>query len=141
MQRVCMDTIKGLGLEGGTESPLFATNNQWHDFRFVMFAGSTDANWHECEIEIPSFSAVVNFVFSSADKNAWDNSNGKDYHTAVVNALDRDMLAAALLEEMQSSSAEEVAAPCTVICCEYTVTKHSHLCRWQRRRSIAGGWL
>ena len=50
-------------------------------------------DWVTCEVDIPQFAGVVDFVFSNLDKTIWDNFDGNDYHTEVQGRLTSSDLA------------------------------------------------
>jgi hypothetical protein len=44
------------------------------------------SDWWSCVVDVPPSALVLNFVFSTKDRSAWDNNNNKDFHTKVLGA-------------------------------------------------------
>lgn len=61
--------------------------------------------WVGVLVDVPKHVAVLDFVFSDAKEEMWDNNNGQDFHTAIENPLSNDELVVAAFEAMRAETA------------------------------------
>lgn len=85
MSPVPAEELKALGL----------TNNPQH------------TEWLGVLVDVPKHVAVLDFVFSDAKEELWDNNKGEDFHTAVEKPLSNEDLLVAAFEAMRTATAEE----------------------------------
>ena len=66
--------------------------------------GGAEAEWWGAWVDIPLSAYVLNFVFSNKERDAWDNSEGKDFHTLVLDGFGNDQLLEALTSSIASDN-------------------------------------
>lgn len=69
--------------------------------------GGREEEWWGAWIDIPLSAYVLNFVLSNKERDAWDNHEGKDFHTLVVDGFDDEQLLEALTSSIASDKEAE----------------------------------